>query len=136
MILIDTSAIYALADRGDPNHESAVEWFRAAVETQEELLVHNAILIEATALLQRRLGLAAAVRFLDSSDQFIIHWVGARDHSEAVELLKERGRRGLSLVDCTSFAVMRHLRVTQAIAFDADFEQEGLGLYPRTEQRT
>lgn len=132
MILIDTSAIYALADRSDPNHESAIEWFRAAIEAQEELLIHNAIVIEATALLQSRLGLAAALRFLDSGDQFIVHWVGARDHNEAVRLLKERRRRALSLVDCTSFAVMRHLRVTQAIAFDADFEQEGFELYPRT----
>lgn len=132
MIFLDTSAIYALADQGDPNHARAVALFRHALESQEELLVHNAILVEATALLQRRLGLETALRFLKDSEQFVIHWVTAQDHGQAVELLKDRGRRDLSLVDCTSFTVMRRYRVTQALAFDADFQQEGFKLYSGT----
>ncbi|MBI4312782.1 MAG: PIN domain-containing protein [Chloroflexi bacterium] len=129
MIFLDTSAVYALADRRDPNHEQAVSLFGQALTSMEALLVHSAILIEATALLQRRLGLAAALRFLEQSERFVIHWITDRDHGQAVELLKERGRRGLSLVDCTSFVVMRHYHVNQALAFDGDFQQEGFAPY-------
>ena len=44
-------------------------------------------------------------------------------------MLRRRGRRRLSLVDCMSFVVMGKLGVTQAFAFDADFEREGFQLY-------
>lgn len=129
MIFLDTSAIYALADRGDPNHSVAAAAFRRLLEDGEEALVHSYVLVESAALLQRRLGLDSALQFLQESQAFQLHWVGSRDHEEAVGLLKERGRRGLSLVDCASFAVMRHYQVDQALAFDADFEAEGFALY-------
>ena len=129
MILLDSSAIYALADGNDPNHARALSLFRHVLQSREELLVHSSILVEATALLQRRLGLDTALQFLKESESFVIHWVTAGDHQKAVDLLRKQGRRGLSLVDCTSFAVMRHYRVSRALAFDADFEQEGFVLY-------
>lgn len=131
MIFVDTSAIYALADRSDPNHGPAVNGLRVAIAAQEELLIHSGILVEAAALLQHRLGLAAAVTFLDACDQFNVHWVTVRDHEAAVALLKQRGRRGLGLVDCTSFAVMRLHRVTRALVFDSDFADEGFEIVPQ-----
>ena len=129
MIFLDTSAIYALADRGDPNHGDALVAFRRVLEDGEDILVHSYVLVEATALLQRRLGLDSALRFLQDSQGFHVHWISSRHHEEAVKLLDERGRRGLSLVDCASFAIMRHYQVNRALAFDADFEQEGFVLY-------
>ena len=56
MIFLDTSAIYALADRDDPNHSQAAAAFRRLLEDGEEALVHSYILVESAALLQRRLG--------------------------------------------------------------------------------
>ena len=55
----------------------------------------------------------------------VVGCVTPGDHDEAVGLLEERNKRGLSLVDCMSFAVMRKYRVTAALADDADFEAEG-----------
>ena len=46
-----------------------------------------------------------------------------------MRLLEERGKRGLSLVDCLSFLVMREYKVRQALAFDPDFVQEGFELF-------
>ncbi|MBI2917109.1 MAG: PIN domain-containing protein [Chloroflexi bacterium] len=68
MIFLDTSAIYALADKSDPNHSRAAEYFRKVLETDEEVLVHSYVLGEAAALLQRRLGLDTALRFLLNRD--------------------------------------------------------------------
>jgi len=129
VIFLDTSAIIALAHRGDPNHAAATQAFREVVEGKDEFFTHNYVLIEATALLQRRLGLATAEQFLKQSQQFRIHWMLEQDHRESVELLQERGKRGLSLVDCASFVVMRRFGLTQALAFDADFESEGFIAY-------
>ena len=129
VIFLDTSAIYALADAGDPNHERARELFGRALEAEEDLLVHNYILVESVALLQSRLGLEQALRFLRESEEFRIHWVTPQDHRQGVDLLERRGRRGLSLVDCVSFVVMRRYGVEEALAFDTDFEQAGFKLY-------
>ncbi len=128
MIFLDTSAIYAIADQADPNHARAMALVAQAQREGESFLVHNYVLVESTALLQRRLGLESALLFIQESERFRIHWVGAREHREAVELLRERGRRGLSLVDCVSFVVMRQEGVARVLAFDTDFEREGFQL--------
>ena len=91
--------------------------------------MHNYVLLEASALFQRRLGLAQALSALERSNDYWVHWITSRDHADAVALLAQRGRRGLSLVDCASFVVMRINGLTGALAFDADFETEGFELY-------
>ena len=95
----------------------------------EELLVHNYVVAEACAVLQRRLGNRPALAFLEQVAGFEMHWLTPEDHAEAVAIFRERARRGLSLVDCASFVVMRRYGITQALAFDADFEREGFALY-------
>ena len=128
MTFLDTSVIYALADGADPNHQRAKRLFKQALEAKEDLLVHNYILAESAALLQNRLGFDPARRFLRESENFHIHWLTQQDHQKGVELWSKRGRRGLSLVDCVSFVVMRRYRVKKVLAFDPDFEREGFQL--------
>ncbi|MCH8206505.1 MAG: PIN domain-containing protein [Chloroflexi bacterium] len=129
MIFLDTSAIYALADTRDPNHQEAIDLFRQVLAQGEELLVHNYVLLEAVALLQRRLGVASALAMLRNSEAFRVHWVNPEDHREAVAILEDRGLRGLSLVDCVSFVVMRYHDVVSALAFDSDFQREGFNRF-------
>jgi predicted nucleic acid-binding protein len=126
--LFDTSAIYALADRGDPNHGLAVERLGRLQREGYRLFLHSYLLAEATALLQRRLGLEVALRFLADARAMRVHWVTARDHHEAVAVLSARGKRELSLVDCMSFALMRRYGIAVAFAFDDDFSREGFRL--------
>lgn len=52
-------------------------------------------------------------------------WITEEDHRGGVQALLAAGRRELSLVDCTSFLVMRRLGLRAAFAFDADFEDQG-----------
>ena len=130
MIFVDSSAIYALADASDDSHELAKSVLDTALQSGEELLTHNYVLLESTALIQRRLGLNIAMAIYEHGLPTTVYWVNESDHQEAVDMLRQRGRRGLSLVDCMSFIVMRRLGVSHAFAFDADFEREGFQLYP------
>lgn len=129
MILIDTSAVFAFAKVNDPDHARAVSLLQAAAAKGEAMLIHSYLISETTSVLQRRLGNVAALAFLQDLDHYTIHWVEPTDHEEAVELFKARNRRGLSLVDCASFVVMRRYGVTHGLFFDADFEREGFQLY-------
>lgn len=73
--------------------------------------------------------MTSALQLLSETNTFQVHWISSADHLRAVGILEERARRGLSLVDCTSFVVMRQYGVTEALAFDSDFVQEGFTLY-------
>jgi predicted nucleic acid-binding protein len=129
MIFLDTSAIYALADQADPQHEQAKVRMQVALERGEEILTHNYVLVEAMALLQSRLGLEAALGLARDSRAFDIEWVDEATHGEAIRRLARVGKRRVSLVDQVSFLVMRRRGVRFAFAFDPDFEVEGFRLF-------
>ncbi len=129
MILLDTSAIYALADSADRYHARAERLVTQLYQDGEQLVLHSYVLAEAATLIQRRLGLQRALRFLHQSHEFHLRWITETDHEAGVEILEQEGRRELSLVDCVSFAVMRSAGIDTAFAFDADFERAGFHLY-------
>jgi predicted nucleic acid-binding protein len=128
-VLVDTSALFALLDRRDAMHLEA----RDVVESleREELMTHNYVLLEATALVHRRLG-AAAVRALDELLAIIgtTVWIDDIRHSAGVAALLAALPTQISLVDFISFNTMRELGLTHAFAFDADFRRAGFRTLP------
>ena len=129
MIFLDTSAIYALADKADPHHTEAYKKFDAALKSGEQFLIHNYILVECAALLQARLGFRSAMVLLKEAWAFHIEWVEAELHQEAEKEFESIGKRGISLVDCTSFVVMRRRAIQKVLAFDSDFPEQGFIIY-------
>lgn len=128
MIFVDTSAIYAWADTADANHRTAVRRLQVLLQRGDELLTHNYVLVEAMALLQARLGLAAAVKLADDAASFAVEWVDDDLHAAGVAELSRSKRRQVSLVDHISFLVMKRRNVATALAFDPDFETAGFQL--------
>src|SRR5207302_10000645 len=118
MIFLDTSAIYAWTDAGDPEHLKAVEYLQAILSRGEELLTHNYVLLEAVSLLQARLGLSAAAKLEKDSAAFVIDWVDKDLHDAGMRELKKSGKRRVSLVDHISFAVMKRRKLPTAFAFN------------------
>ena len=130
-IFVDTSAFYALIDDRDPNHGRARSALAGLVADDAGLLTHEYVVVETTALVQRRLGLAALRRFVDDLLPLVeIAWVDEALHTEAREALLAAGRRNVSLVDWTSFLVMRRHGVRRAFTFDPDFGGEGFQVLP------
>lgn len=128
MIFLDTSAVYAWTDVADRNHRAAVRSLQAILDGGEELLTHNYVLVESIALLQARLGVAAAIKLAKDSGAFVIEWVDDDLHASGVSELERSKKRHLSLVDHISFLVMRRRHLTAAFAFDPDFTSAGFRL--------
>ncbi len=127
---VDTSAWYALLDRADPRHEAAADRWRGLLPA-EPLLTHNYVLVETSALVQRRLGIAAVDTFVNElSAPATIAWVDADLHERAVTALLAARRRQVSLVDWTSFELMRRQAITSAFTFDEDFRAQGFTVVP------
>ena len=126
---VDTSALYALLDADDDHHPAA-----AAVADRllgSPLLTHSFVLVETAALVQSRLGLEA-VRVLvdDLLPPVDIAWVDQELYGRAQSSLLSTARRGLSLVDWTSFELMRTRQIDTAFAFDEDFVAQGFETLP------
>ncbi len=129
MIFFDTPAAFALLNNRDEFHGTALNSLQTIDTDGETLLTHNYVILETAALLQRRIGLAAAITFQrDALSHLKIHWVNETDHERAVERWLERDTRRLNLVDCMSFVVMERYDCTTAFAYDSDFESEGFQL--------
>lgn len=130
-VFVDTSALYAVLDRDDANHAAASEAFDALLD-QATLVTHSYVVVEATALVQRRLGMEAVRALADDALPAIeLIFVDESLHRAASAALLASGERGISLVDWTSFELMRRRGLTDAFAFDDDFAREGFRLVPQ-----
>ena len=128
---VDTSALLAFLNRDDRAHTAVVPALRILLEAGEELVTHNYVLIETTALVGRRFGLGL-VRRLDAevTPLLTVDWVDAGLHAAAMDGLLTANRRRLSLVDCVSFAVMRRRGLDTALAIDSHFVEQGFVCLP------
>lgn len=128
-IFVDTSALYALLDRDDGNHRAAAGQFDAIASAR--LLTHNYVVVETTALVQRRLEPAATRALLAELLPAVeVIWVDEPTHQAATSALLAALRRRVSLVDWVSFEVMRRIGIKTAFAFDRDFAAQGFEAIP------
>jgi len=126
VVFLDTSAVLAVLDANDRRHEVARDLWKRHLEAGTMFLTTSYVLLETTALLQRRLGLDALQLFeQDVRPVLEVEWLGEEDHERGVAAVLASGQRGLSLVDCTSFRTMRRRRVRWVFAFDHHFVEEG-----------
>ena len=129
-VFVDTSGIFAVLDSDDRYHEDADHLWRQLVLEAEQLVCTNYVLIESFALVQRRLGMHAARSLEEDILPLVrVHWVEESNHRAAMAAFLTAGRKGLSLVDCVSFVIMRRFDVKTAFAFDQDFQDQGFELY-------
>jgi predicted nucleic acid-binding protein len=128
-LFVDTSALYALFDADDSNHQAASAFFEEL--PQRDPLTHNYVVLETTALVARRLG-GRAVRALHQKalPPLQMVWIDQPLHDAAVAGMLAAPRSPVSLVDRASFEVMRSLGVQEAFAFDRDFAAAGFDVVP------
>lgn len=128
---VDTSGVYAFLAADDDDHQASVDRFRRLVADVEPLTTHSYVVVESTALVQRRLGFAAVTVLQDVIwPQVEIVWVDQALHGRAAEANRAASRRNVSLVDWTSFLVMRDRDIRDAWAFDQDFVEQGFRIDP------
>ena len=125
-VFVDTSAILALLVASDNAHAMASAAFTRLSSRQAPLLTTSYVLVESYALLGRRLGSAAVRAFrAEFAPLLRVVWVEEPLHERALDEFLQRSSRTLSLVDVTSFLVMRERRIDEAFAYDRHFDREG-----------
>ena len=128
---VDTSGLYALLVTSERAHPSVVDAFQELLVGGRLLWTTSYVVLETTAILQRRFGLAPVRDLVERIVPVLeVEWVGETLHRRALARLIREDRRELSLVDYVSFEFMRAEGLRDALALDADFAVAGYRLLP------
>jgi len=110
----------------DTRHEQAKDLLNKFESAS--LVTTNHVRGETWTYLKRKAGHGSAVDFIDSlqhSPRVRTVFVTEQLESVSVRWLNAHDERDYSFVDATSFAVMKSLRIKDALAFDGDFSAAG-----------
>lgn len=130
-VYLDTSGLFAVFDADDSAHPLAAQAWQQLLVAGAPLHTCSYVLVELSALLQRRLGTGA----VDALGTYVLPWVNVLWvdevlHAQAVAGLLAARRRDRSLVDCAGFASMRRLGLRRVFAFDKHFAEQGFAVLP------
>ena len=126
MIFVGSSFWIAIRLLRDDQHDAA----RALLDRHggESLVTSNHVRGETWTFLRRKAGHGSAVHFLDRLERtarIATVFVSEELEAQALRWLRRHDERDYSFVDATSFALMRSLRIKEALAFDGDFTAAG-----------
>ena len=130
-VLVDTSAVYALLDRGDAWHKAATDTLHSLKLARTEPLLTNFVVAECHALALSRLGPEVARRWL-LGNVWPVERVTEGDEARARTIIGQYTDKTFSYTDATSFAVMERLGLRRAFAFDPHFQQYGFQVVGHT----
>jgi predicted nucleic acid-binding protein len=128
-VFVDTAFWAAFANARDDRNAEARMLMRA--HASASLVTTNHVRGETWTLLRARSGHRSAVEFIDglgSSARVRLVFVSAELEESAVQWLRRHDELPYSFVDATSFAVMRSLRIKNALTFDEDFAAAGFAI--------
>jgi predicted nucleic acid-binding protein len=134
LLFVDTAGWMACADGSDPAYEAAGATRDKWLEREGQLLTTDYVIDETLTLLRLRLSLGAAETWW--------HSIAASRRVQRELIHEERAERArgiffrcrnkdFSFTDCTSFALMRELRLEKALTTDIHFRQAGFQMLPR-----
>jgi uncharacterized protein len=118
-LFVDTSVWDAAADKSDASNARA----KAVLSAGEPLVTSDHVLVETWTLIHHRLGRRAAERFWEGLRSGIVNieMIGVADLNSAWEIGRSYRDQDFSIVDRTSFAVMRRPGVERVASLDDDF---------------
>lgn len=137
-VFVDTGGWMACADRSDPAHLTCMAARDAALEAGRTLITTDFVVDETLTLIRFRLGLAAANAWWQQIDGSVrLRWERIENDrfERARNLFFQYRDKDLSFTNCTSFAIMRELRLTTVITTDRHFRQVGFDVLPATRLR-
>jgi len=129
-IFVDTAGWGHLVDPTQVYHSRSATIYRSGRQQGRKFVTTNYIIIELVALLTSplRIPRSAIIAFIESlktSPHVEIVHVDAMLDARAWQLLTERRDKNWSLVDSSSFVVMRQCGIMEALTTDHHFEQAG-----------
>ena len=132
-LFVDTAGWIACADAADADHEVVCGARDNWLEHQGLLITSDYVIDETLTLLRLRLGLNAAEQWwhaLAASKRVVRELIQEEREERARHIFFRHRNKNFSFTDCTSFALMRELRIREALTTDKHFRQAGFEMFP------
>lgn len=129
-LFVDTSGWAYYLDRQDPLHTVATSLIKQAITRRRQLVTTNYIITELVALLSSRYHLprkqvVTAINAIKMDSSVEVIYVERAIDDQAWALLEARLDKEWSLVDASSFVVMRQFGIAEALTTDFHYTQAG-----------
>jgi predicted nucleic acid-binding protein len=130
-IFVDTAAFLAVLNSEDQYHPAARQAWEDILASAAAIISSNYVILETIAILQNRFGMRW-VKFFESEILPVVdlQWVDESIHNQGLSALLTANRRSLSLVDCTSFEIIRRLGLELSFTFDPHYLEQGFEVIP------
>lgn len=134
MTFVDTGGWIALSDRKDQHHNDATAIYAQLKQQKERLLTTDYVIDETTTRLRYDLSHSTAIKLLDLIERaektgvLTVVRIDEILFQEAKVLFRKFDSVVLSFTDCTSFAVCKRYKISEAFAFDQHFSMMAITL--------
>ncbi len=133
-IYMDTTALIALANKKDKNHEKAVKFLKSKLKEGAIFVIGRPVFAEFLSGASKIIGKKKAIELYEAytKSEFVrIEKENEEDWKKAWKIfLKYDDQDGMDVIDCLSFAIMERLGLKKAFTFDKDFEIYGFSKLP------
>ncbi|MDI6872368.1 MAG: PIN domain-containing protein [Bacillota bacterium] len=135
-VYVDTSAWISLVAEREPHHAAVAEAWGTLLSRGVVPVTSSDVVSETITRLRYHAGHAVALRFYEllseavQKERLVLRWVDAALFEQAWRIFREYRDQEFSMVDCTSFALCRRERITQALTLDHHFRVAGLEVIP------
>lgn len=132
MLFLDTSALVAYFDKNDANYESSRSFFRSLPKEKIRVVITDYVLDECITMVLSRAGHGVAVtagEFLLSSRIVELIWLDEAVKIASWEYFRKHAYKVFSFTDCTSFVLMKKMKLNEYFGFDDAFKQAGFLLH-------
>jgi uncharacterized protein len=133
VLFVDTAGWMACADESDPAHRKSVAVRDSWLEGGGLFVTSDYVADETLTLLRIRLGIDAAEawwRQVEGSSRVRWEYITLARADKARGLFFRYRDKDFSFTDCTSFVLMRELKLREALTTDRHFHQAGFGIKP------
>jgi predicted nucleic acid-binding protein len=130
-VFVDTVAWLALVNKSEDLHDAARVVRNQLVQQKAMLITTDYVIVEIANSLARlplRSVAQKLIDFIRTSETVEVVTITAEIHDKAWELFCSHDDKEWGLTDCTSFVVMREMRLNRAFTADRHFEQAGFTL--------
>lgn len=124
----DTSFFFALVAKRDPAHRPAVVTYEKLLRAGARVVTTDYVVDETLTLTKARIDAPTSLSLLDRmerSDSIELEPVTSDKFLAAKQYFRKHSDHGYSFTDCTSFVVMRELKIDGALTTDRHFKEAG-----------
>lgn len=135
-VFADTSFFFALAAKRDRAHGQALIAYSRLLSAGRRVITSDYVLDETLTLVKLRTRTDVAVALLariEQSAAIVVEEIGAMRFKAAVAVFRKCADQAYSFTDCSSFALMRELKLKDALTTDRHFAEAGFRALLKTD---